>query len=183
MPEEFIIRHCAPTLAGLKTGNLFSYPASGMFSTARSLSRWNRLLQERGIRFVLLGCRNDRALILAYRVSRLKSALANPEVQSFLSEFGYPCQDVSAAVGFLGSRIASAESFPHEIGVFLGYPLADVKAFIKNKGNNCSCCGCWKAYADGEAAKLVFKKFKKCADIYRKCHANGADLLRLTVTA
>lgn len=26
MSDEFIIRHCSPTLAGLKTGNLFNCP-------------------------------------------------------------------------------------------------------------------------------------------------------------
>ena len=25
MPDEMIIRHCAPTLAGMKTGNMFTY--------------------------------------------------------------------------------------------------------------------------------------------------------------
>lgn len=183
MPEEVMIRHCAPTLAGLKTGNLFSCPAASMAAVLRSLSHWNQLLQEKGVRFVLLGCRNDRALILAYRVNRLASTLVDPDVQSFLSELGYPCWDIAEAVSYLGNRISGTTDFPHEIGVFLGYPLADVKAFIENRGCNCACCGCWKAYADGETAKLVFGKYKKCADIYRRCHASGADLRRLTVTA
>lgn len=183
MPEEFIIRHCSPTLAGLKTGNLFSCPASSMVAVLRSLAHWNQLLHEKGVRFVLLGSRNNRALILAYRVCRLTSTLTDPQVQSFLSGLGYPCCDVSDALTFLGKRISDAAIFPHEIGVFLGYPLADVKAFIENSGCNCSCSGYWKAYADGEAAKQVFERLRKCAEIYRRCYANGADISRLTVKA
>ena len=38
--------------------------------------------------------------------------------------------------------------FPHEIGIFLGYPLADVAGFIRNKGRNCKCIGTWKVYGD-----------------------------------
>ena len=31
-------------------------------------------------------------------------------------------------------KLKTREDFPHEIGLLLGYPLADVKAFIENEG-------------------------------------------------
>jgi hypothetical protein len=183
MPEEFIIRHCAPTLAGIKVGNLFSYPACCMQDTIRALAHWNNQLRHKGVRFVLLGCRNSRVLILAYRESFLAKALADSENCLYLSRLGYPCNHVAQSLSILRGRVEAAKEFPHEIGIFLGYPLADVKAFIENKGCNSVCCGCWKAYTDGDAAAETFQKFQKCVKIYRRCHANGADLNRLTVTA
>ena len=183
MPEEFIIRHCAPTLAGIKIGNLFSYPACCMQDTIRALALWNSKLRQKGVRFILLGRRNSRVLILAYRENLLAQALSNPETFLYLGELGYPCDNVAQSLSVLCQRIETAKEFPHEIGVFLGYPLVDVKAFVENKGCNSICCGCWKAYADGDAAEQVFIRFRKCTDIYRRCHANGADICRLTVTA
>ena len=41
---------------------------------------------------------------------------------------------------------AEAADFPHEIGVFLGYPLEDVVGFIRHRGKCFTCCGCWKSY-------------------------------------
>ena len=38
--------------------------------------------------------------------------------------------------------------FPHEIGVFLGYPPEDVKAFIKQNGKGAVLCGYWKVYSN-----------------------------------
>lgn len=49
------------------------------------------------------------------------------------------------------------ESCPHEIGLFLGYPLDDVKSFIKNKGKNCICCRYWKVYHHPEQAQKTFR--------------------------
>ena len=183
MPEEFIIRHCAPTLAGLKAGNLLSCPDTGLDETRCAIAHWNHKLGQKGVRFALLGRRNGRVLILAYRLSRLERALREPGVRSFLSGLGYPYEHIPDMIAHLGARVSAGGSFPHEIGVFLGYPLADVKAFIEQKGENCACCGCWKAYADQNTAKEAFEKYKKCAEVYRRCHARGADICRLTITA
>lgn len=33
------------------------------------------------------------------------------------------------------------EDFPHEMGLLLGYPVEDVKGFMKHKGENSLCIG------------------------------------------
>ena len=43
-------------------------------------------------------------------------------------------------------------AFPHEVGVLLGYPLADVLAFIAHDGRDELACGVWKAYINPESA-------------------------------
>ena len=73
--------------------------------------------------------------------------------------------------------------FPHEIGVFLGYPLADVIGFIQNRGKNFTACGYWKVYTDPTAAQAEFARYKKCERIYARCYYNGTPIRRLTVAA
>ncbi len=81
----------------------------------------------------------------------------------------------------LSQRLCASDSFPHEIGLFLGYPIEDVKDFIKNEGRNCKLAGTWKVYHDEQNARKTFCKFKKCTDIYCQMLGKGTPLRRLTV--
>lgn len=66
--------------------------------------------------------------------------------------------------------------FPHEIGLVLGYPPVDVAGFIEHKGADFVACGGWKAYANPESALQTFQQNRRCADEYRRMHAQGASL-------
>ncbi len=73
------------------------------------------------------------------------------------------------------------EEFPHEIGIFLDYPLGDVIGFIKNSGQNYKCAGCWKVYCNECETLKLFHKYRKCRDIYRSLWQNGRSVVQLTV--
>ncbi len=62
MSEELIIEHCSPTLAGIKTGNLFSVRVTGDNDINREVSELNKMLREKGIRVIPLRETNDHAL-------------------------------------------------------------------------------------------------------------------------
>ena len=79
-------------------------------------------------------------------------------------------------------RLAEKGDFPHEIGLFIGYPPHDVRAFIENGAKNCKCVGCWKVYGDVEAAKRQFARFKKCTAVYCDKHKKGRTVEQLTVS-
>lgn len=90
---------------------------------------------------------------------------------------------VQGALRRLQERLAVQDDFPHEIGVFLGYPVEDVVGFIENAGQNCKCCGCWKVYCDECTAMRTFAKFRKCRDVYKRLWQEGRSILQLTVAA
>ena len=117
-----------------------------------------------------------------YRQAALNEKLADENVKAFLSERGYDYAGAEACIERLRSRI-EMDSFPHEIGVFLDYPLDDVIAFIMNKGENCPLTGCWKAYTDEAGARKTFALYRKCRDVYLRCFARGIGVARLTVAA
>lgn len=54
MSEELLVRHCAPTLMGLKTGNMFSCRFETKEDERCSLTELNRRLGEKGIRVIPL---------------------------------------------------------------------------------------------------------------------------------
>ena len=56
-------------------------------------------------------------------------------------------------------KIYNLASFPHEVGILLGYPIEDVEAYIENSGENYLLCGYWKVYHNVEEAGKIFNNF------------------------
>ena len=79
MPDELVIRHCAPTLASIKTGNLFSWAYESEKELCASLRGLNERLTGKGLRVVPLRRREGRALIYVYRPGRLAQDLSGAE--------------------------------------------------------------------------------------------------------
>ena len=84
-------------------------------------------------------------------------------------------------LGQLMRRFRSESEFPHEIGLFLGYPPEDVKGFIDNNAENCKCVGAWKVYGNPEEAEKVFERFRKCTKAYSEQLLKGRSVERLIV--
>lgn len=177
MSEELIVRHCAPTLANLKTGSLFVCPITDRASFFSSLRSLNELLVPKGLRALPLRIREYSALIYLYRPSRLKKDLEDPAAIKILQDHGYSCY--GKCLPKLIERVRASEEFPHEIGLFLGYPPEDVQGFLDHRP--CKCCGCWKVYGDENKAKKTFDLYKKCERVYCQQLAQGIDIKRLTV--
>ena len=178
--ERCIIEHCSPTLAGLKPAGLFSCPIFSQPEMPERIRELNAELNKKGIVISVMSKRDGRALIYVYRQERLKAELERDEVKSFLKEYGYDGLSVQRSVARLKERLAE-DDFPHEIGIFLGYPLGDVVGFIENRGLNCKCVGCWKVYCNEQEAVRTFERYKKCTGIYRRLYENGRTVLQLTV--
>ena len=62
MSAEYIIRHSAPTLAGLKTGNLFPCSFDDRKAFQEDLRQINRVLVPRGLRLIPLRMEENKAL-------------------------------------------------------------------------------------------------------------------------
>ena len=181
MLERAIIDHASPTLARLKLGNLFNHPMGESFPVEFAALR--RLLQSRGVTMTVLKVARGKALIYLYRAPELERALACEGVRRLLRACGYGRFDAEGALDTLRERLNDADAFPHEIGVFLGYPLEDVLGFIENGGRNCLSCGCWKVYSNECAALQAFRRYEKCKSVYQRLFASGCPLSRLTVAA
>ena len=181
--ERHIIEQCAPTLASIKTGALFGVIESDTEELLSQLEQWRAELEPRGLILMPLRIKSDRALIYLGRRSQLRRDLAAPDAERILRRFGYGGCDAESALEILRSRVAGGGSFPHEIGLFLGYPPADVLGYIENRGGNCKCCGCWKVYGDEHGARRFFARCRSCSAAYRRLYGRGLGLRELTVTA
>ena len=87
--------------------------------------------------------------------------------------------DAAQCLDKLAQRCKGASGFPHEIGVFLDYPVEDVKGFILHKGCGFKLCGYWKVYGDEEQARSTFKKYDKCRRYLCNKLGEGLDLYQI----
>lgn len=174
--EHAIVRHCSPTLAGIKPGCLFNVPGSFSPSPAcergRALdalvARENEALAPSGVRVRVLARRSCGALVFVYRPELLGSHLREARVAELLRGWGYATNGpgwLEGVLAQLGARLqaqACSGEFPHEVGLFLGYPTDDVVAFIEHEGRDYLCCGCWKVYSHPERAQACFASYRRC---------------------
>lgn len=181
--ERVLLTHCAPTLAGLKCANLvrLTGPRAELEAAAQA---WKATLAPRGVHVRTARWDGDSALLYLYREGHLQREWEKPGAADFLRRHGYePGAAVQENVELLLRRIARRPCFPHEIGLFLGYPPEDVEGFMKHRGRNCKCVGCWKVYGDEEGAVRQFARFKKCRDVYLRLFHGGRSLWQLTVAS
>ena len=177
--DQTIARYCAPTLAGIKTGSMFSAEYTDQKTLARELFELNTLLTRHGLRILLLRCMKKRALIYLYRPDALEQDLLDPEAAAILREHGYKESDPRLCLGKLIRQFRQSEGFPHEVGLFLGYPPADVRSFIRNPHSGYQCVGCWKVYGDREEAERTFDRYRKCTKVLCREAARGKSLEQL----
>lgn len=181
MSEELLVQQCSPTLAGLKTGSLFSCSFQTRQELQDCLRSWNQSLGKKGLRVILLRVQNSRALIYVFRPSQLSRDLRNADTSALLSARGYTCDSSEGCIRHLIHRLNHNEEFPHEIGLFLGYPPEDVSGFIENPISGYKCVGCWKVYGDADAAQARFSQFKTCTAAYCAQLADGQSIEQLAV--
>lgn len=171
MPEEMVIRYCSPTLAGLKTASLFTNPCS-----VREVCELNRKLSGSDLCACILGhtCSNAD-LVYVFNPKKLDQDLKQEECQNLLKQYGYDVGNIGCCIQKLKERLTKgAKEFPHEIGLFLGYPIEDVEGFISNKP--CKYIGMWKVYGDVDRAIRVFEEFDQCTHRYESMLSNGFSL-------
>lgn len=178
--EKYLVENCASTLASLKIGSMFNIEYETQHELAEHMKDWNQMLNSKGVFVTVLKTSRSKALIYVYRESGLKKELEQQAVGDFLGRFGYEDLDIESVLNVLRLHFSKTK-FPHEVGVFLGYPLADVVGFIENEGKNFKCAGCWKVYCNEQEAVKMFCKIKKCKTVYSQLWRGGRSICQLTV--
>ncbi|MBQ9365451.1 MAG: DUF3793 family protein [Schwartzia sp.] len=183
--ESVLALQCAPTLRGIKAASLISLPLDSETNTCRLIMRYASCLACHGVSVRRIAVLSERALVLFYKSDLLKKILARPAAKKILGRYGYPLSDESPLdddamltfqIEYLTERIALCESFPHEIGLFLGYPPADVEGFIEHGGKDFRCCDFWKVYDNENAARKIFDCYHKCTNDFCNRLKNGATI-------
>lgn len=159
--RHLIVFQCAPVLKGIKPSNLLVIEKSKLAETYR-------ISDETGVIPVILAHMDSRVIILMYDPAALHKLLQDREICDFLKESGYNDLCLEAVLSRLADLyqqyLDKKSDFPHELGVILGYPLADVYGFMENNGENFLMNGYWKVYKHPERARRLFRQYDECTE-------------------
>lgn len=167
---------CAPVISGIKISNLLTIPA-------KSLRELSAVLKKTELSFRILYPGRERLVILIYRETELKEYLEREEVMAFIYKCGYETSDISKIFPVFVKRymryMELKQDFPHELGLFLGYPIEDVEGFIKENGKNYLYSGYWKVYKDAELKIRLFKNYERVQTEIVRLLYEGLDIMDL----
>lgn len=165
---------CAPVISGIKISNLLTIPA-------KSLRELSAVLKKTELSFRILYPGRERLVILIYRETELKEYLEREEVMAFIYKCGYETSDISKIFPVFVKRymryMELKQDFPHELGLFLGYPIEDVEGFIKENGKNYLYSGYWKVYKDAEPKIRLFKNYERVQTEIVRLLYEGLDIM------
>ncbi len=181
MSEEYLVNYCAPTMAGIKTGSLFSCFYSNEEELRSDLRRYNQIFMPKGLFLIPLKISGNRALLYLFRRDKLQSDLEGNEAGRMLRSIGYDTDDYRRCLTKLIRKLRNSTEFPHEIGLFLSYPPEDVKGFVTDGADNYKLVGYWKVYSDVNAAKRTFNEYDHCTLDYSNRVKKGLGIESLIV--
>ena len=170
---------CAPVLKGVKASNLITVKPGQSHLVKRDLN---------GTEVTCIRLYSDRfkEILFLYRYNLLESYLNTAAVRCFLESYSYPDTGLAGTLirlrGRYQSYAAGDHEFPHELGVLLQYPVADVEEFIRQKGKHCLMERYWKVYHDPEGAKQTFRIYDEARETAMEEILAGYPLLRVAVS-
>ena len=187
------VRCAAGVIAYVKPAALFSFASHKSCSSCASL-----ICTDPTLRAFLCNATHELSLFgvtllatsaisggkvsfVAYRPELVEGILAKPEHCEFLATFGHSTESAQALMKSMRSKIfafhARKAAFPHEIGLVLGYPLADVQGFMNGQSELFT--GAWKVYDNTEETRLRLEQLKNAEDHCKLRFYQGESLAQI----
>ena len=126
---------------------------------------FNRRFAARGLCLLPLRLENGHALLYLYRPAGCGAICKTGWRGRFYPRRAIAAGAARGCVTDLVRRLRGSAEFPHEIGLFLSYPPEDVRGFIENRAQNFK-RGTLEGLRRRGAGRALFRKFKKCTQIY-----------------
>lgn len=169
-----ILQLSAPTLCKIKPSNIFTINPRNF---DRDFSyQWKEMFSKQNIELDWFYTSNNVIMYFSYNKKWILEILKKKKIKKFLLKKDYPIQNPDQIIKELLFRLKNSNSFPHEVGLFLGYPLEDVIGFEKNLGKNCKYCGLWKSYGNPEKAKKYCNQYQNCSQLCTQWFDEGYSI-------
>lgn len=157
-----LILQCAPLIAGLKISNL-------LIIKNEQMNLLQAIMEKSDITCYHLVSDEEKSTYILFRKMQMEEYILTSQVQETLKEFGYASFQMENVLLEFKLRYISylynGKSFPHEMGILLGYPREDVNGFVQNSGKNYLISGYWKVYDSLLEKQSLFKKFDQAVEI------------------
>lgn len=167
---------CAPLLSGIKPSNLLTL-------RNHSVEEVETVFAGTDITVQILCQTGRQTVLLLYREEELLAYINTPDVKQAMQRFGYRTLHLTDIFKDLCTHyetyMTDRESFPHELGLLLGYPVEDVLGFVENQGQNYLYSGYWKVYGDVSRAKALFNQYTEAKEHAIRMVVAGGEIKAL----
>ena len=175
--ESYLTYTLAPVIAGYK-------PASTI--NLSKVSKWNprckSFIEELGLEYILLREELNTVIILVYRRDLLEGYVQESVNRQFLLKLGYH-EFVSLDEDLLKLRERyNLYHCPHELGVFLGFPIDDVEDFMECTSKKCLLCGYWQVFNDKEKALRTFRLYDESKEYVANNLLDGLEINQIVAS-
>ena len=143
--ERRLIFYASPTLTKLKVACM--YNLNDLDDLEECIDYYNEILNKKDIYLKVLSIKG-RSMIYVYQKEKLNKLCSCKQIQKIFKQYDYNCTSLETLIIDLEKRLNS-NGFPHEIGLFLGYPMTDVLGFIE-------------VYSHVKNCQQTFDKYHKC---------------------
>lgn len=116
------------------------------------------------IKYMVIDYNGQGKKVLFYRENELNNTLLDKRNLKFLKSIGYPSSyTLENYLSFIANKIGEG-TIPHEIGVFLGYPLKDVLGFLGYPSLKLTKINGWRVYGDSLLSDIKYNEFKNAKE-------------------
>lgn len=177
--EEYLYSTIAfstgPTLAREKPSSLLIFNKDNNHNLKDTWERVKEHIKNRiSLKFFELNSTEKSTIVLFYNEDMLEDVVKSEKNIKFLSRFNYK-KDMNLKQCLNLLKMRFEKSCPHEVGIFLGYPVNDVEMFVNCPNEKCLMVGYWKVYNDIENAKNTFKKYDNIKSHIMKLITKGIN--------
>lgn len=164
----WLVEILGPVILGSKPAEILSFPKYDEKSLHKIEEIEKYIGQCRRISYKMFKFRNSSTKIIFYNRNALDEHLREYRNMKFLKNLQYP-EQYSLEI-YLEHMIDKMKEgvIPHEIGVFLGYPLKDIMGFMGHTSLKLTKVNGWRIYGDPEVSDRKFKEFLDCKERIRK---------------
>ena len=169
----------AQVLAGIKPANLISLVNRTLPCGRNLYHLWHEhrahiAAHLTAMSFKVLQTRERALLLFCYNPNHLDRHLSHAGIRALLGKAGYDVTLSGAALlNELCRRMEQSAAFPHEIGLFIGYPAKDVAAFMGMVRLPFACQGPWKIYGNPGPSLGLAERYRCCRQRMKAILASG----------
>lgn len=167
--ENFLILNTSLVIADIKPSVTINIMKNDDYK--KWLDYGRAFINNIGLGYIELREIKSSVILLIYNKKLLSKSIFEENSKNFLMQLGYPDNvDINDWLKVLKDRYDRYHC-PHELGIFLGFPIDDVQDFMNCTNKKCLLCGYWKVYNNLNIAKETFNKYDTVKNITIK-HLN-----------
>ena len=167
---------CSPLLTGIKISNL-------LITNCENEHLVRQLFKNTLFSAEMIYKSDKRIKFLIFQEDKLVDYLSGKEENALLNFLGYNEMNLPEIFAEFSNRFTrymeNRENFPHEMGLFLEYPVDDVIGFIDNQGKKYLHIGYWKVYGNLQKALETFERYNVAKENIVRMLAQGVTIERI----